>query len=219
MERILEPEAMDSPAEVAAYDQLVRNYHWLINQPVIRTVARSTKRWGRILDIGTGSARIPLTLAAYCPKAKIYAVELSSNALQLASKNRQQSRGGDRVNLIQADAEQLPFRSNYFDLVLCTSLLHHLPDPVRVLDEISRVAKADGMVFIRDLRRPPRIFIRFFVSFFGFFYNRLMKELYYRSLCAAYSYREFRKTLSRSRLCEARMYPFFITHFTIVRKS
>ena len=53
------------------------------------------------------------------------------------------------VKFIQGNAESLPFKSNYFEKVTSTCLLHHVLDPLAVLLEARRVTKEEGeIIFI-----------------------------------------------------------------------
>jgi SAM-dependent methyltransferase len=49
---------------------------------------------------------------------------------------------------VVANAEQIPFSSQRFDLVLCTQMLEYAPDPGQVLSEIYRVLKPGGRLFL-----------------------------------------------------------------------
>lgn len=49
---------------------------------------------------------------------------------------------------VQADAGCLPFPDERFDAVVCSELLEHVPDPVKVVTEIHRVLRKDGQVLI-----------------------------------------------------------------------
>jgi ubiquinone/menaquinone biosynthesis C-methylase UbiE len=49
---------------------------------------------------------------------------------------------------VVADVVRIPFRDRAFDSALCTEVLEHLPEPGRCLDEIHRVVKPGGAVFI-----------------------------------------------------------------------
>jgi len=49
---------------------------------------------------------------------------------------------------VQAEAGMLPFPDDRFDTVICSELLEHVPDPVRVVAEIHRVLKPDGIALI-----------------------------------------------------------------------
>lgn len=56
-----------------------------------------------IADVGTGAGAIAVTLALYLPRAKIYATDISSDALEVAAKNCQRHGVGNRVRLLLGD--------------------------------------------------------------------------------------------------------------------
>lgn len=47
-----------------------------------------------------------------------------------------------------ASIDTLPFPSNFFDGVLCSSVLEYLPDPIACLGELSRVLRSSGVLLI-----------------------------------------------------------------------
>jgi len=54
----------------------------------------------------------------------------------------------EREDIIQADAHELPFEENSFDLVLCTEVIEHTEKPRKVLSEINRVLKDGGELIL-----------------------------------------------------------------------
>jgi release factor glutamine methyltransferase len=72
----------------------------------------------RILDLGTGSGCIPVTLALENPKAEVYAIDISLLALETAAKNAQEH--GAKVNFAQANILDYinPFPLSQFDLII-----------------------------------------------------------------------------------------------------
>ncbi|MHC1747688.1 MAG: class I SAM-dependent methyltransferase [Cellulosilyticaceae bacterium] len=74
---------------------------------------------------------------------------------------------GERAELIQGDAEQLPYKDNSFDVVMCTESFHHYPQPLGALQEIYRVLKPQGKFLLCDtwivspFRQVMNLFIRF----------------------------------------------------------
>ena len=53
----------------------------------------------------------------------------------------------------KADVQQIPYDDNSFDVVLNLNMVHLVEKPIEMLDEIERVLKPDGSLFIVDLRR------------------------------------------------------------------
>jgi len=69
-------------------------------------------------DLGTGSGILAITIATLFPNAKGVAVDLSSEALKIASRNSVKHEVGDRVSFVQADFTCPLFQSRSFDLIV-----------------------------------------------------------------------------------------------------
>jgi len=67
---------------------------------------------------------------------------------------------GEKVHFLLADAENLPFRDDVFDIVTMHAALHHIPSPSTCFKEIFRVLPEEGIMYIdhesnsRHMRRP-----------------------------------------------------------------
>ena len=70
----------------------------------------------RMIDVGTGSGVIALSLAAKFPEAEIYAIDISEDALSLARENAARLRLGERVRFQKTDL--LENLSERFDLIV-----------------------------------------------------------------------------------------------------
>lgn len=92
------------------------------------------------LDVGTGSGRHSRQAAEL--GAQVVAVDLG-RAIDVARSNLPPS-----ALTVQADAEDLPFEQESFDLVASIGVLHHLPNPERAFRSIVRYAKPGGWVQI-----------------------------------------------------------------------
>ena len=94
----------------------------------------------KILDIGCGNCRnlIPFK------DNELYGIDFSKKMIKNAKKFCKNNKL--KVNLLVADATKIPFEDNYFDIVICISVLHHLnpQDVKKVLKEIYRILKKDG---------------------------------------------------------------------------
>ena len=81
-------------------------------------VSNSSHQMGpvRILDIGTGSGCIAVSLARHIPAAEVFAIDVSDSALEVAMQNAQ--RNGVNVNFIQRDILQTKTLEHQFDIIV-----------------------------------------------------------------------------------------------------
>lgn len=86
----------------------------------------------RVLDVACGDGRIPSTYAA----PEVVVVDSSPAAVELAA-----ARGLDAQ---VADAQELPFPDDSFDVVTCNHALYHVPDVDKALAEFGRVLRPGG---------------------------------------------------------------------------
>jgi ubiquinone/menaquinone biosynthesis C-methylase UbiE len=108
----------------------------------------STTSQTRILDVACGTGRTLKMVRGTFPNASLFGTDLSPSYLRKANHLLTQQTGA-LPQLAQANAEDLPYRDDYFDAVTCVFLFHELPAPVRqrVIDQCFRVVKP-GSVFI-----------------------------------------------------------------------
>ena len=99
-----------------------------------------------ILDVGCGTGEITDRLAAMYPEAKLVAVDLIEEHLEVA---RRGSAGhGARIHYRKADAFALPFGDGVFDLVVCRHMLQAVPRPEAAMAEMVRVTKPGGRLHL-----------------------------------------------------------------------
>ena len=156
LKRILEPEVMDTQAEALTYDEMD---HREVNEQFVADLLAFAKSMGNeltgeALDLGTGTARIPIQLCEALEDIRIMAVDLSYEMLDIAKLNIELSSNLERIMLGHCDAKQIELADNRFDLVLSNSIVHHIPDPKSTFAEAIRVCRPQGLLFFRDLLRP-----------------------------------------------------------------
>jgi len=129
----------------------------------------------KVLDIACGTGALTRRLAeqGFC----VTGLDFSFQSL------RRLNQATNTIRLIQADAAKLPFGSAAFDVVTCMGAWRHFSDPERVLNEICRVLRRDGIFFVGYF--PPKLgglvsvpsglFGRAITSFYG----RVMRLLKY----------------------------------------
>ena len=220
LERIPEPEVMDDPDGVEAYSAAASQaYLERIDRTFVEHALSLGVAEGHALDIGTGPGVIPIMLAAGVPGLRLTGVDLSEPMLQKAREAAEEAGVADRLDFRVGDAKSLPFSEQSFDLVLCNSLLHHLPDALALLNEISRLVRPGGAILLRDLRRPSRLEFPLHALWFGRHYSGVMSQLYRDSLQAAYTRAELECLLRRSQLAGARVFRTGRTHIGIQREA
>ena len=113
------------------------------------------RRW-RILDLGTGSGAIALSLASELPDADITATDLSEAALQIAAENADRLLQGERVRFLHGDLFD-PVARERFDIVVSNPPYvarrdaKSLPPELAHEPEMALFAGEDGLDVIRRL--------------------------------------------------------------------
>jgi ubiquinone/menaquinone biosynthesis C-methylase UbiE len=100
-----------------------------------------------MLDVATGGGHTTLKFAPHV--GKVIATDLTPAMLEAAQEHIS-SKGATNVEFKVADAENLPFDDNTFDLVTCRIAAHHFPNVAQFVAECARVIKPSGMVLIQD---------------------------------------------------------------------
>jgi ubiquinone/menaquinone biosynthesis C-methylase UbiE len=93
---------------------------------------------GLVLDNGCGIGY----LMNFVPPERTVGFDISSRMLDKAK--------GKMELLVRGDSQKLPFRDESFDVIVCRSLVHHLPDPQAGIDEMDRVLKPGGEIVFAE---------------------------------------------------------------------
>ena len=98
-----------------------------------------------VLELGAGTGR---NFSLYPGSQLAVASEISFEMLRYA-KGR-----SERVELVQADAQRLPFADNCFDAAFATLVFCSIPEPPLAFEEIKRVLRPGGCVVLLEHVRP-----------------------------------------------------------------
>jgi ubiquinone/menaquinone biosynthesis C-methylase UbiE len=99
----------------------------------------------KILEIGAGTG---LNFAHYPPCKYAVASELSIKMIEVAKEKT------TTVELIQADAERLPFAENSFDAAFATLVFCSIPNPENAFRELRQIVKPHGKIILLEHVRP-----------------------------------------------------------------
>ena len=105
----------------------------------------------RVLDVACGTGRTLKLIRSTLPQASLFGTDLSPAYLRKANQNLSQI-SGELPQLLQANAEELPYLDNYFHAVTCVFLFHELPALARqqVIEQCFRVTQPGGVFIICD---------------------------------------------------------------------
>ncbi len=113
------------------------------------------KKINLLMDLGCGSG---ILIHEYLQRSKkVIGIDASSQMLEVARKNFANNK---KVDLIQANVENLPFVKNQVDVVVASMVLHHISNPALVFLEASKILKTNGLLCIVDLLKHEQEFMR-----------------------------------------------------------
>jgi len=200
LKRRLEPEVMDTSEDARDYDSMD---HSTVNRVFVDDFLAFARGSGfdarlmdllrplRVLDVGTGTALIPIELCRHQFSGRVVAIDLAKEMLKLANLNIDRAGLANQIQAALIDAKQMPYMRNEFDAVISNSIVHHIPQPSRVLSEMVRVLAHGGLLFVRDLLRPESLAtIDHFVATYAGQENAHSQTLFRDSLQAALSLEE-----------------------------
>jgi ubiquinone/menaquinone biosynthesis C-methylase UbiE len=106
------------------------------------------KKGSLVLDVGCGTGLLFPLIAEDADL--LVGLDFSSNILKQAKKRARQH---SSVAILQADADFLPFPDKTFNMVFAITLLQNMPNPLRSLREIKRVAQSRATVIATGLKK------------------------------------------------------------------
>ena len=108
----------------------------------------ATHARGMTLDLGSGVGYGAAIIAAAPSVQFLIAFDISSRALAFGKASYSES-----ISFVAGDAGALPFSTDSLDSVVCLEAIEHVPDPERVLKEIARVLRPEGLLIISTPNR------------------------------------------------------------------
>lgn len=101
----------------------------------------------RILDLGCGCGYFSVLLQNKYPDAEIFSLDIAFNMLKETSAKAENI----NMRLINADAGQLPIKTDSFDLIFANQVIHWIEPINQILAEILRVLKVNGLLLFSTL--------------------------------------------------------------------
>src|SRR5262249_1567506 len=145
-------------------------------------------RSGRVLDLGCGTADVTVRFARAYPDVRVHGIDGARAMLDEGTKLVRTAGLGDRVSL---ELVRLPcprLDGAGCDAGISNSLLPRLADPGVLWTTVASTARASVPVFVMDLCRPESTEVaQQVVDTYATGESSVLRDDFYRSLCAAYT--------------------------------
>lgn len=139
-----------------------------------------------IIDIATGTADLAIAAMKINP-VKITGVDISEGMLEIGRNKIKRLGLSEKVELIVADSESLPFSDNSFDVAMVAFGIRNFNDPEKGLTEMRRILNDRGMLMILEFSKPRNALLK---SFYELYFRKILPlfgKLFSRN-SHAYSY-------------------------------
>ncbi len=149
-------------------DSPVYSFNHVLRDRWVRQQAAAVQNGARVLDVGAGS----------CPYRHAFA-HCEYRTQDFTALEGEQLRFGEYGTIdFVSDASEIPVESASFDVVLCTEVLEHVPNPDRVISEFARILKPGGRLLLTaplgsGLHQTP---YHFYGGFTPFWYQKFLGE-------------------------------------------
>lgn len=216
MERIPEPELMESEAQAIAYAQadFEQAHSGIVSH--FKRVFPDAEIDGSLLDLGCGPGDIAFRFARMFPDSYVVGVDGSRAMLDLAEKRATAESLNDRVSFVRGSIPDVQIPSNDYQAIVSNSLLHHLHDPMVLWETLKKHSRAGTRVFIADLMRPGTVTIaRELRDKYSEGEPEVLKRDFYNSLRAAFEVVEVKKQLEIAGLSTLEVEPISDRHLLI----
>jgi cyclopropane fatty-acyl-phospholipid synthase-like methyltransferase len=203
--RVAEPELMDTVEQARAYAAAD------FSEPHQAFVTRFRDRFpdfvgGHVLDLGCGAADVTVRFARAYPAARVHGVDGAQAMLDEGRRLVRQVGLGERITLELLRLPSPSLGGAEYDAVISNSLLHHLAEPAVLWSSIEAAARPGAPVFVMDLHRPASTdAAQRLVDEYAADESPVLRDDFYRSLCAAYTPEEVQSQLVRSALPHLRV--------------
>ena len=106
----------------------------------ISEVKKRIQKRGRLLDAGCSDGYLDYLIKD--KRLKIFGVDINETDIQIAKELNPENR------YLVCDITKMPFKSNYFDTIVCIDVLEHLENDEKAIREITRVLKEGGKAIL-----------------------------------------------------------------------
>lgn len=115
---------------------------WHTHKLAIFKELTNGRDYQKILDVGCASGTMTNQISLIFPSSLVFGVDIYKKSLIFGKKKY------PHIKFIHADAHKLPFRDNWFDLVISYETIEHVLNPQKMLQEVRRVVSKKGLAIV-----------------------------------------------------------------------
>jgi len=112
-----------------------------------------------VLEVGCGTGFYTIKASEIVKEGIVHSLDIQYSALAKVRKKVEENRVKN-VMLIMADAQNLPFKNQAFDLAFLVTVIGEIPKREKALKELHRVLKPDGLLSITEFLPDPHYVMR-----------------------------------------------------------
>ncbi len=142
---------------------------WLWRRRAVRIISKSYKS-PYILDVATGTGDLALAAMRLNPK-RITGIDISENMLAIGKKKVVQRGLSEKIDLLRADSEKIPFGDSVFDVAMVAFGVRNFADPLRGLTEMNRVVRSGGLIMVLEFSKPSSFPFR---NIYNFYFRNIL---------------------------------------------
>lgn len=190
---------IQGPFMVEVYDQMQRRFRdkgWIETKAIIQSGITE----GTALEVGPGPGYLGLEWLKHTDRTRLTGADISPDMISLARLNEAEYGFNERTEYVECTGAAMPFDDNEFDAAFSAGSLHEWSDVPKTLEEIWRVLRQGGRLFISDLRRDMMSPVRWFMCFVT--KPKEIRPGLITSTNAAYTPTEVKTLLTKSRFTD-----------------
>lgn len=126
-----------------------------------------------ILDVATGTADLALQAITLQPE-KIIGIDISEEMLKIGQKKIFDKNKESVIQLINADSENMPLESDYFDACMVAFGVRNFENLKQGLKEMYRVLKPNAVLVVLEFSKPAKFPVK---QFYNFYFKRILPVL------------------------------------------